>query len=425
MRKLMVLIAAVLMSWMPGVQAKGGPEDPESIVPLPDKLDVETPAADVPPEIARFQGAWIGTWADEIRHILVVERVQPLGNANIVFAIGDSAMYGFSREWWRTQAAITDGVLTITGFRTIRYAFDGADRLFMTSTLKSGRTTSGTLVRREVGRLKGHVKPDEWPWPGQRVAVPHLTKRTADGSRPILLEATFYAAAGANPAPLAIVNHGSDVGRDLLRSFSYSTVAHWLRDKGFAVLVLMRRGRGKSEGVYGEGDYGRDHEGTITDCSKGIGEGIEDLESAIAYGRGLPGIRPGPVLLVGQSRGGFLSVYYAGLKPAEVLGVVSFAGGWVPIEPLVAPYFTRAGRGTGSKVPELWLYADNDNQYNEALIRDSYQAFETAGGRARFELLHGVPGDGHLLRFYPDRWRQIADQFLATLSASQVRAQNH
>jgi hypothetical protein len=28
---------------------------------------------------------------------------------------------------------------------------------------------------------------------------------------------------------------------------------------------------------------------------------------------------------------------------------------------------------------------------------------------------HGVPGDGHLLRLYPDRWRPIADQFLATL----------
>ena len=27
------------------------------------------------------------------------------------------------------------------------------------------------------------------------------------------------------------------------------TEAHWLRDKGFAVLVLMRRGRGKSEGI--------------------------------------------------------------------------------------------------------------------------------------------------------------------------------
>ncbi|HEY4893436.1 MAG TPA: hypothetical protein VII10_17105, partial [Reyranella sp.] len=54
--------------------------------------------------------------------------------------------------------------------------------------------------------------------------------------------------------------------------------------------------------------------------------------------------------------------------------------------------------------------------YDEALIREYHEAFVAAGGRARFELLHGVPGDGHLLRLYPDRWRPIADEFLASLN---------
>jgi hypothetical protein len=51
----------------------------------------------VPPEIARFQGAWIGTWHDD-RHILVVERVRADGYANVVFAQSDSAFYGMNRE---------------------------------------------------------------------------------------------------------------------------------------------------------------------------------------------------------------------------------------------------------------------------------------------------------------------------------------
>ena len=34
----------------------------------------------------------------------------------------------------------------------------------------------------------------------------------------------------------------------------------------------------------------------------------------------------------------------------------------------------------------------------------------------RFELLHGVPGDGHLLRLYPERWRAIGDAFLGSLN---------
>jgi dienelactone hydrolase len=108
-------------------------------------------------------------------------------------------------------------------------------------------------------------------------------------------------------------------------------------------------------------------------------------------------------------------MHYAGLKPGEVMAVVNFCGGWYPYAPVTTPYYSNAGRGAADKVPQLWLYADNDRLYDEALIRSYHEAFTAAGGRARFELLHGVPGDGHLLRLFPDRWRTIADQFLATL----------
>jgi dienelactone hydrolase len=82
---------------------------------------------------------------------------------------------------------------------------------------------------------------------------------------------------------------------------------------------------------------------------------------------------------------------------------------------VTTPYYANAGRGAADKVPQLWLYADNDKLYPEALIREYHQAFTAAGGSARFELLHDVPVDGHLLRLQPARWRSIGDQFLATL----------
>jgi dienelactone hydrolase len=414
MRALSALFSALLLL-AHAAQAQTLTVDPESIVPLPDKFDMETPAPDVPPEISRFRGAWIGTWHDD-RHILVVERVKRDGHADVVFAQSDSSFYDLSREWWRSEAAIANGVLTLTGFRTFRYAFDGSDRLYLTAALKSGSVTSGALVRTDAARLAAGERPAEWPWPGERVRVPHLTVRTPDGTRPILLEATFYPPAGRAPAPLAIFTHGSDIGRKQLRTWSFSTEAHWLRDNGFAVLALMRRGRGASEGISGEDDFGRDHEGGLTDVSAGVAQGVEDLESAIAYGRKLPGVRPGPVLLVGQSRGGFLAMRYAGLKPGEAMGVVNFSGGWYPYGPVTTPYYANAGRGAADKVPQLWLYADNDSFYDEALIREYHQAFAAAGGRVRFELLHGIPGDGHLLRLYPDRWRPIADEFFASLN---------
>lgn len=414
MRVMLAILSMAFLMMTHNAHAQPLTVDPESIVPLPDKFAMKPPAPDAPPEIARFYGAWIGTWHDD-RHILVVESIRPDGHANVVFAQSDSAFYGANREWWRDQAMIVDGVLTMTGFRTFRYAFDGPDRLFMTATLKSGAVTSGVLVRTDATNLAAGERPTDWPWPGERLSIPHLTVRTPDGARPIMLEATFYPPAGPQPAPLAIFTHGSDIGRNQLRTWSFSTEAHWLHDNGFAVLALMRRGRGGSEGINGEEDFGRAYDGSLVDVSAGVAQAVEDIESAIAYGRKLPGVRPGPVLLAGQSRGGFLAMHYAGLKPGEVMGVLNFSGGWYPYGPVTTPYYANAGRGAAGKVPQLWLYADNDGLYNEALIREYYQAFTAAGGSARFELLHDVPGDGHLLRLYPDRWRPIADQFLATL----------
>jgi hypothetical protein len=60
MRNLLMAIVVVFMSWMHNAQAQSATVDPESIVPLPNKFDMEVPAPDVPSEIARFHGAWIG-----------------------------------------------------------------------------------------------------------------------------------------------------------------------------------------------------------------------------------------------------------------------------------------------------------------------------------------------------------------------------
>jgi hypothetical protein len=134
--RLLLLSAILSMAFgllMHNAQAQALTVDPETIVPLPPKFDMERPASDVPPEIARFQGAWIGTWHDD-RHILVVERVKPDGHANVVFAQSDLRRFTEQIEnGWRDEARIVDGVLTMTGFRTFQYTFDGPDRLYTPS----------------------------------------------------------------------------------------------------------------------------------------------------------------------------------------------------------------------------------------------------------------------------------------------------
>jgi dienelactone hydrolase len=401
------VLGAVLVACGPA----WGQADPESVVALPPAFEIVAPGPDVPVALARFQGAWVGTWEDEFRNILVVERIAADGKANVVYAWADSTFYGVSRGWMRAEAKIENETLTVARFGwSDSFVFEG-ERLSGTSTQRSGRVAGGVFARLDAATLAGRSLSVEKVWPGERVRIPHLTLGNAT------LEGTIYGARHGRPAPLAIISHGSDIGRDLLKSFSYSDTARVLRDNGYAVLVFMRRGRGTSDGVYGEEFYNTDRNGNVIDFAQGLREAVEDLDSAIAFGRTLPIVQAGKVLLVGQSRGGLLSVHYAALKPDEVLGVINFAGGWMSGRTAVlnTPIFQQAGKTTGTKVKELWIYGEKDSFYPEDHIRENFNAFRMAGGTVRFEFFRNVPGNGHRVLQFPHIWRGAAEEFLRTL----------
>ncbi len=48
-------------------------------------------------------------------------------------------------------------------------------------------------------------------------------------------------------------------------------------------------------------------------------------------------------------------------------------------------------------------------------IRENHAAFTAAGGRAALHMLAGVPHDGHRLAAYPDRWTNLAAEYLNNL----------
>jgi dienelactone hydrolase len=399
------------------VQVNPAGLDPESLVPLPTQLEMKPPPADVPSSLARFHGAWVGTWGDDLRHVLVVESVSPGGEAAVVFANADSPRYSVWANWERIEAAIGENGLRLSlGYAEVSYEMDEPYRVIGTFTRKTGSVTSGLFTRLDASRLTSPHIVSTWQIPGERV---YIANTTASGMSPIKLETRLYRPKGNRSAPLAIFNHGSAIGRERFDSYSYFSEARWLLDNGFAVLVPMRRGRGLSEGVYGEATYGTSRTGQIIDVCQSINEAIEDLEAAISFGRTLPFVQQGPILLLGQSRGGFLSVIYAGRKPEDVLGVVNFVGGWMggeELEHLNTPYFIQAGTGAGARVPQLWLYAESDSFYSEAHVRANHAAFQAAGGLAKFEYYRGIPTDGHRLRNFPDRWRPAADEFLSGLN---------
>jgi len=70
--------------------------------------------------------------------------------------------------------------------------------------------------------------------------------------RTLRLEATLYRATRPEGAPVLIFNHGSTGNFQVAPTVTqrYAEVAQFFVERGFTVLIPMRRGRGASEGDY-------------------------------------------------------------------------------------------------------------------------------------------------------------------------------
>ena len=240
--------------------------------------------------------------------------------------------------------------------------------------------------------------------------------RDPETGEPLRLAATFYCGAAARRPergwPLVVFNHGS-TGAGKWRAdetLRFETQARYFLTRGFAVLVPMRRGRGASEGRYVEW-YDRDP----LKLAEGLQHALDDVGAAVAFMQRRADINAARVIVAGQSRGGLLSVLYAGQQPAGVVGSINFAGGWVD-EAGMTDAFTRdmlVRIGGNALVPSLWLYAANDSIFAPAIVRQWHDAYASTGGEAQLYLFPPLAGgDGHRLLDHPALWQSAADAFL-------------
>lgn len=250
--------------------------------------------------------------------------------------------------------------------------------------------------------------------PGETVRIP----MTEPGGGRLTLEGTLYRPAGVERSPVLLFNHGSTGGGAVLptTTLPYPQVAAFFVERGFAVLAPMRRGRGASEGLHMEG------EGTCEPDSlaPGFARAVEDVDAALAYVRSQPWADTDRLLIGGQSRGGILSVAYAGMRPDSARGVINFAGGWTSGRCDTRPdnfnQATFAAAGRRARVPTVWLYAEGDRYYPPESIRRYHAAFVQAGGEATFHLFPAFGANGHRLVDHVQIWRTAADEFLRRLN---------
>ncbi|MDP3417618.1 S9 family peptidase [Falsiroseomonas sp.] len=225
------------------------------------------------------------------------------------------------------------------------------------------------------------------------------------------------------PVPLAIINHGSPgqaAARGGMRPQPCSAEAvRWFLDRGFAVLLPLRRGYGADTGTWAEG-FGPC---ASPDYAAAGRQTAQDIAAAVAHGRRLPGIRPQGVLVVGQSAGGWGALALAANRPEGVAAVVNMAGGrggWAGGQAnavCAAPRLVAAAGefGRTARLPTLWVYTANDSFFGPHLAAAMHHAFTDAGGKARLQPMPRFGRDGHSLFFGAGGsavWGPVVEAFL-------------
>jgi len=180
---------------------------------------------------------------------------------------------------------------------------------------------------------------------------------------------------GKGPFPVLIYSHGrsgtpAERGRTRIPDVR-SHVSYWL-GKGFAVVVPIRPGYGETGGAdredsgvrldlfgncWGRPEYDRAAEAAAS-----------AVLAAVAWVRRQPWADGDRIVLAGASMGGLASIATAAANPPGVVAYINFSGG-TGGDGTRAPEHScgsdamealMASLGPATRVPGLWLYAQND-----------------------------------------------------------------
>jgi hypothetical protein len=74
--------------------------------------------------------------------------------------------------------------------------------------------------------------------------------------------------------------------------------------------------------------------------------------------------------------------------------------------------------GQQSRLPNLWVYAENDKYFGPALAKRMHAAFVSSGGNAKLVIAPAFGKDGHTLFSLggTSEWSPIVDDFLKSIA---------
>jgi len=195
--------------------------------------------------------------------------------------------------------------------------------------------------------------------------------------------------------------------------------------RGWAVVIVMRRGYGGSDGGWAETFGGCGN----PDYTAAGFAAADDLKTTLEFVSHRPDVDPTRMISVGVSAGGFATVALTADPPPGLVAAISFAGGrgseasdQVCRPERLIDAFEKFGKR--SRIPMLWVYTQNDHFFGPALAQQLKAAFTAGGGNVDFVAAPAFGSDGHGL-FSPagiPLWTPYVERFLQAQNLT-MRAQ--
>ena len=224
--------------------------------------------------------------------------------------------------------------------------------------------------------------------------------------------------------PIALITHGKNAKaaeNQALRADMMLPQARDFAARGWLAVVVLRRGYGQSDGLPGVSRGAAYMACENADLARGFEVEADDLDGALKVVAARPDADGSRAIAIGQSLGGGVVLAFAARRPAGLLGVVNVSGGaWrtngegnvCQHADLVAAMATLGAR---TRIPTLWLYAENDSLFPPELVTRMRDAYAASGGRAELRMFPPVMHDGH--RLFADfggrvKWLRAVDGFL-------------
>ena len=199
--------------------------------------------------------------------------------------------------------------------------------------------------------------------------------------------------------PLVILTHGAPGEARDRKNYTpemYLPQAKAIASLGYIVASIERRGFGRSTEPFMESPGTCKHRSYMASAEKTS----QDISGAYNYLRKRPDVDPSRIVIMGQSAGGFVMTQFARKNPPGLKGVINFSGGRgaegngkvCELDQLNS-IFAETGKDT--KVPELWIYADNDKSFGP-FFKKWFQLYTVSGTAKLFEV-PSYGDDGHHL----------------------------